>query len=153
MSAALPSGPGPAVATGHVLPIRVYYEDTDAAGIVYYANYLRFAERARSEMLRALGLPPSRLERDHGVKFAVRRCVVDYERPARLDDRVEVCSNVTRLGGATIEMEQEVRRDGATLARLHVALACVGRDGRPRRLPNPVRAAFEAQLAKTVREY
>jgi acyl-CoA thioester hydrolase len=151
MRAAASSASGPTAE--FVLPIRVYYEDTDAAGIVYYANYLRYAERARSEMLRSVGLPPSLIEREHGVVFAVRRCVVDYVRPARLDEQVEVCSNVTRLGGATIEMDQVVRRDGVTLVHVHVCLACVGRDGRPRRVPEPVRAAFTSELAKSVQEF
>ena len=72
----------------HVFSMRVYYEDTDAAGIVYYANYLKFAERARTEMLRALGTDQSRLAAEQGIAFAVRRCTADYLKPARLDNRL-----------------------------------------------------------------
>ncbi len=121
----------------HHLPLRVYYEDTDAAGLVYYANYLKFAERARTEMIRLLGL--SYL----GAAFAVRRCTVDYLRPARLDDEIEVCPRVRAVGGASADLEQVVRGRGVDLVRLDVRLALVTPAGRPARLPREVRAALE----------
>lgn len=126
----------------HVFPLRVYYEDTDAAGIVYYANYLKFAERARTEMLRARGFDHTRLDSLAGLAFAVRSCSVDYRRPARLDDALEVHTRITRIGGATLEADQEIRRAGVTVTRLHVRLACINRDGRPARLPPMLRTAF-----------
>jgi len=127
----------------HVLPVRVYYEDTDAAGIVYYANYLKYAERARTELLRLAGIRQSDISREHGMAFAVRDCRVDYQRPARLDDLVEVRSRLVGLRAASVDAEQAITLDGATLARLDVRVACVKRDGRPVRMPDAVRRALE----------
>jgi acyl-CoA thioester hydrolase len=124
-------------------PIRVYYEDTDAGGVVYYANYLRFAERARTEFMRAAGADHAAMLRDTGLSFAVRRCEVDYLRPARLDDLLRVETRIVGLGGASLEAEQTVKRDGEDLARLKVTLACLTPAGRPARLPDGVRAALQ----------
>lgn len=132
----------------YVLPIRVYYEDTDAAGIVYHANYLRFAERARTEMLRAVGIAQSTLAREVGVAFAVRDCQIDYRAPARLDDLLEVRSRLVEQRGATLRAEQTIRRDGEDLVRLAVRVACVGRDGRPVRLPAGLRGSLERFFRK-----
>ncbi|MEZ5668165.1 MAG: tol-pal system-associated acyl-CoA thioesterase [Alphaproteobacteria bacterium] len=129
---------------GHRFRLRVYYEDTDAAGIVYYANYLRFAERARTEYLRAAGVQQSALKDGEGVLFAVRRCEIDYLRPARLDDELEVCSRITALGGASVTMRQEIMRSAEILAQLSVRVACVDLAGRPARMPARVRALFGA---------
>jgi acyl-CoA thioester hydrolase len=130
----------------HAFLTRVYYEDTDAAGIVYYANYLKFAERARTELLRLLGFDQERLRQEAGFAFAVRRCVAEYLMPARLDDELTVTSRLTALGGATLEVEQRIRRDAAELVRLDVTLACVAASGRPVRLPRPLRAALSQLL-------
>ena len=127
----------------HVLPIRVYYEDTDAAGIVYYASYLRFAERGRTEMLRLAGVRQSELSRRHGVAFAVRDCKADYRQPARLDDLIEVRSWLTGLRGASADARQVISRDGTALVRLDVRIACVGQGGRPVRFPAGLHAALE----------
>ena len=124
---------------GHAFPLRVYYEDTDAGGIVYYANYLRFAERARTEMLRGLGVESSDLMADDGVALAVRHCAADYMRPARLDDALTVETRVTGVGGATLELAQTVRRGDEDLVRLDLKLGCMGLDGRPKRLPGHLR--------------
>jgi len=129
-----------------VMPVRVYYEDTDAAGIVYYANYLKFAERARTESLRALGIEQGRLMADSGVAFAVRRALADYRKPARLDDLLEVRTRLTAVGGASLEMEQEIARDGAVLVALSFKLACMRTDGRPERIPEPVRMALASRF-------
>jgi len=126
----------------HTFPLRVYYEDTDAAGMVYHANYLKFAERGRSEMLRSLGFPHRKLGAEHGVGFAVRRCSVDYLAPARLEDALTVDTVLTAIGGATLAVNQQIRRDGELLADLDILVACIGRDGRPRRLPSALRAAL-----------
>jgi acyl-CoA thioester hydrolase len=129
----------------HELGLRVYYEDTDAAGIVYHANYLKYAERGRTELLRSLGFDHPTLAREHGVLFAVARCAVDFRRPARLDDALLVRTAVERLGGARVELGQTVLRDGAELARLAVTLAVLdARAMRPARLPEPIRRAFAA---------
>lgn len=132
----------------HHLFTRVYYEDTDAAGIVYHANYLRFAERARTELLRLLGVEQERLRRETGLAFAVKRCVVEYFRPAVLDDELLVESRLVALGGASLEVEQRVKRGAAELARLMVKIACLGRDGRPARLPPALRAALMELMPK-----
>lgn len=128
----------------HVFPVRVYYEDTDTAGIVYYANYLRFAERARTEMLRLAGIGQRALARESGIAFAVRDCAVDYRAPAHLDDLLEVRSRILELRPASSRLEQSIERDGAPLVRLDVRLACLGTDGRPARVPAAVQAALQA---------
>ena len=127
----------------HRYPVRVFYEDTDAGGIVYYARYLHFAERARTEILRLAGIEQSELRARHDVVFAVRRCEVDYRRPARLDDLVEVRSRLVRLRGAQLSAVQSIWRAGEELVRLVVDLAALRGDGRPTRIPAPVRAALE----------
>jgi acyl-CoA thioester hydrolase len=124
--------------------MRVYYEDTDAGGIVYYANYLKFAERARTEMMRLSGVPHAEMVARDGVMFAVRRCEVDYLRAARLDDLIEVESRLLAVGGASIELLQVVRRDGDDLVRIRIRLACIDARGRAARLPISVRAALAA---------
>jgi acyl-CoA thioester hydrolase len=129
-------------AAEHVFPVRVYYEDTDAAGIVYYANYLKFAERARTEMLRDRGVVQRRLAEESGVAFAVRRLSVEYLAPARLDDRLEVHTRITSVRGASVEGAQKIFRDGHEIARLTLTLAYVARSGRPARLPEAVLKAL-----------
>jgi acyl-CoA thioester hydrolase len=132
--------------TVHRFPIRVYYEDTDAAGIVYYANYLKFAERARSEWLREIGDEERRALKAAGLVFVVRRCAIDYLRPARLDDLLEVETRVTAFAGATLELQQIVRRGALNLVALQVTLACVNAAGRPARLPTALRTALATVL-------
>lgn len=127
----------------HVFPLRVYYEDTDAGGIVYYANYLKYAERARTDLLRLGGVEQSQLTHEHRIALAVRRCTVDYLAPARLDDLLEVRSRLTRLGGASVSARQEISRDGQALARLDVKVGCMKLEGGPARLPSGVLAALE----------
>lgn len=126
----------------HVFAVRVYYEDTDAAGIVYYANYLKFAERARTEWLRAKGIGQRALSETEGVAFAVRRVSVEYLMPARLDDALEIRTRIVEVRGASLDGEQEITRGGQVLARLSLTLACVAHSGRPARLPKVVRQAL-----------
>lgn len=126
----------------HRWPIRVYYEDTDAGGVVYYANYLHFAERARTEMMRELGASHADMFEAEGLSFVVARCEVDYLKPARLDDLLEVETRVIEVGGATLDALQVVRRADDDIARLKVRLACLNRAGQPRRIPAAVRAAL-----------
>ena len=139
------------MAEPHRYRLRVHWEDTDAAGIVYYANYLRFIERARSDMARDAGLDQPALLARAGLIFAVRRCEIDYLAPARLDDMLEVETSVETLGAATADLRQSVRRAGEEIVRAAVRLACISRDGRPRRMPREARAAFE-RLAGETRE-
>jgi acyl-CoA thioester hydrolase len=118
------------------LPVRVYYEDTDAAGVVYYANYLRFLERARTEWLAAIGHPVAELERSHGIVFVVRRVEVDYRIPARLYDRLDVTFDIESLNKVTLVARQDVRRGEERLVCARVELACVdAAQWKPRRIP------------------
>ena len=104
-----------------VWPVRVYYEDTDAGGVVYYANYLRFMERARTEWLRALGFEQDRVRAEHGVIFIVRHAELDYRLPAHFNDALELVSRIDRPGRASLTFHQQVRRPRDQ------ALLCVGR--------------------------
>jgi acyl-CoA thioester hydrolase len=128
----------------HRWPLRVYYEDTDAAGIVYYANYLKFVERARTELLREHGIDYQRLLAGEGLVFAVRDCAIDYLRPARLDDTLEVQTRVVEISAAAIRIEQTVLRSAELLVRVALRIVCLRQDGRPARLPAAVREAVSA---------
>lgn len=128
----------------HHYGLRVYYEDTDAIGMVYYANYLKYAERARTELIRLLGF--ATISRDNDLAFAVTRCEVDYLSPARLDDELDVVTGLIAVGGARLELEQIVMRAGVRLVRLVVVLAMVSPSGKPARLPQEFRAALEPLL-------
>ncbi|KIG05754.1 tol-pal system-associated acyl-CoA thioesterase [Burkholderia sp. MR1] len=120
-------------------PIRVYYEDTDAGGIVFYANYLKFFERARTEWLRACGIDQQRLAESDGVVFVVKRTSVDYSAPARLDDVIRIASRIERLGRASVDFHQEAWRDGVLLATGDIRVASVNRASmRPAAIPEPV---------------
>jgi acyl-CoA thioester hydrolase len=123
----------------HRFECRVYYEDTDLAGIVYYANYLKFIERARSEMLRALGVDQGRMKREDGVVFAVRQVRADYLAPARYDDALIVETRVLKLGGARVVLGQDVQRDGERLFSSEVTIVALRTDGSPARMPAEVR--------------
>lgn len=123
----------------HHLPVRVYWEDTDAGGVVYYANYLRFAERARTEMVRASAGGQSEILERHGLVFAVRRVEADYLAPARLDDLLDVASRITDISGVRVTMTQEIRRGDDVLARLVVVLVAVDRQLQPARIPSEIR--------------
>jgi len=117
-------------------PVRVYYEDTDAAGVVYYANYLKFMERARTEWLSALGFPLAAVLREHGVVFVVRRCEIDFHRPARLNDDLVVTVEGVQPGASRLVARQEVRREDVVLTRARVTLACLdAARWRPVRMP------------------
>lgn len=128
--------------TDDALTLRVYYEDTDLAGIVYYANYLKFIERGRTEFVRARGIDQAALKADQGIVFAVRRVEADYLSPARFDDLLRVETVVTALKGASILMDQTILRDGMTLFRAKVTLVCLNSEGRAQRMPDAVRGAL-----------
>ncbi|HTR87111.1 MAG TPA: tol-pal system-associated acyl-CoA thioesterase [Reyranella sp.] len=131
----------------HVLPLRIYYEDTDAQGIVYYANWLRFLERGRTEMLRLLGQEHSALSATRGLNWVVRRCTIDYLKPARLDETIEIVTTCGPLRGASFDMLQEARRGDETVVRAELLIACMDSDGRPARIPHDAKVALAA-LAK-----
>ena len=128
----------------HVLPLRVYWEDTDGTGVVYYANYLKFVERARTDLLRLAGIEQKSLLDDGSVMFAVRRCEVDYLAPAHLDDELEIHTRFTDVRGASLQAEQIVRRDGTDLVRANVRVACLDRSDKPKRLPDSIKDSLAA---------
>lgn len=130
----------------HTHPIRVYYEDTDLAGIVYYANYLKFIERGRTEWITSLGVDQGRMLSAQGVVFAVRRIEADYLRPARFGEDLVVTTEVTGLTGARIMLEQAVLRTGETLFRCAVVLICLSIAGGAVRVPEIVRRALSGTV-------
>ena len=129
-------------------PVRVYYEDTDAGGVVYYANYLKFAERARTEWLRALGFEQTDLAEVHGVVFVVRAFAIEYVKPARFDDALRVTVELIKVGAGQIDLFQRVIRDDEALATAQVKIVCVKlQTMRPTRLPAAVSAKLHSVTA------
>ncbi len=126
----------------HSFSVRVFYEDTDAAGIVYYANYLKFAERARTEALRLAGINQSELMRDEHIGFVVRRCEVDFLKPARLDDLLTIETSLNDISKVSIRMKQTIRRGDEACVTLSVKLAIVGKNGKLAKLPEFVKKAM-----------
>ncbi|MEN8840859.1 MAG: tol-pal system-associated acyl-CoA thioesterase [Octadecabacter sp.] len=126
----------------HRFPLRVYYEDTDFGGIVYYANYLKFIERGRSEWVREMGIDQVAMKRDEGVVFAVRRVEADYHAPARYDDELVVTTDVETVTGARLIVRQTVARDSAVLFSALVTIVAINEAGAPARLP----AAFRRNI-------
>lgn len=124
----------------HELPVRVYYEDTDLAGIVYYANYLKFIERGRSEWIRSMGVDQAQLKTEQGVVFAVRRVEADYLKPARYDDMLTVSTVLDSVSGVRIVLRQAVSREGERLFEAVVTLVCLTETGAPARIPAEIRA-------------
>ena len=128
-----------------VWPVRVYYEDTDSGGVVYYANYLKFMERARTEWLRALGFEQTALAAEHGVMFVVRRAALEYLQPARFNDELSVTSVVKRLGSCRIVFAQRIRRD-ALLVTGETEVACVSvASFKPVKIPDTLINILEKQ--------
>ncbi|HUU25852.1 MAG TPA: YbgC/FadM family acyl-CoA thioesterase [Methyloceanibacter sp.] len=126
--------------------MRVYFEDTDFTGLVYHANFLKFCERGRSDFIRMLGIDHRSLanpKQGEPAVFVVRRIEVDYLKPARIDEVLEVVTACAEIGGATLVLSQDVRRDGMVLARLKVSVVLVSEAGKPQRLGQLVRGALE----------
>ena len=131
------------------LPIRAYIEDTDAGGIVYYVNYLKYLERARTELMRTLGLERAAVS-DAGWNFVVSDVSLSYKEPARLDDQLPATAVISAVGGATVSFRQTVRRDDTVLLAGNIQIACVDRGtGRPTRLDADLRKQIEATIAAT----
>lgn len=126
-------------------PVRVYFENTDAGGVVYHSEYLKFLERARTEWLRHLGFDHQALARNHRVVFIVSAVVVDFLKPARLDDTVAVSVHLESLGKARCVFAQEIRREDDVLVKAKVTVACVtGESFKPVEIPEPLRRKMEA---------
>ncbi|MCX7288419.1 MAG: tol-pal system-associated acyl-CoA thioesterase [Rhodobacterales bacterium] len=130
----------------HRHSVRVYYEDTDLAGIVYYANYLKFIERARTEWVTGLGIDQMALRDLHGIVFAVRRVEADFQHPARFGDDLSVETRLLTLGGARLVLEQAVTRSSERIFMSEVTLVCMTAEGRAARLPAGVRARLAEAL-------
>lgn len=128
----------------HFLPLRVYYEDTDALAMVYHANYLKYMERGRTEFLRLLGIFNLELaNRDDGMTWAVASSTIKYMASARPDDAIVVISRVTRLGAASVTLDQDIKRGDEFLTRGSIKVGCMNREGRPRRMPKDLKEKFE----------
>jgi acyl-CoA thioester hydrolase len=133
---------GRLVAGGHVLAVRVYYEDTDFSGAVYHANYLKFCERGRSDYLRLIGIHHHELKASiEGLAFVVSRMECEFRRPARIDDVVEIETRFRARSGARLMLDQEIERQGESLFKASVTVAVVDKRGRPRRLPATILGA------------
>ncbi|BDW89452.1 YbgC/FadM family acyl-CoA thioesterase [Thalassospira tepidiphila] len=134
----------------HIYPLIVYYENTDAGGVVYHANYLAFAERARSAMLNLLGFTNRNIAERHKVAIAVRQCTLDFRRPALLEDRITVESRVIKVGGASLGFEQKIMRGDDELVVIEIYLACMSlEEFRAQRLPDELRTVFNSCLDVT----
>ena len=127
----------------HSFSVRVYYEDTDLAGIVYYANYLKFIERARTEWVRELGIDQGALKAETGIVFAVRRVAADYLAPARFDDVLTVQTRLLNATGARLVLDQKVARGEDALFQSEVTLVALSDTGAPQRLPADIRRRLE----------
>lgn len=132
----------------HRFPVRVYFEDTDLSGVVYHANYLRYMERARSDMLRLAGIDQRAFFEAEGAAYAIAEMAIKFVRPARLDDALVIVSRVTRVRAAGVHIHQRVMRDAERVAEASGVAALVGSDGRPRRQPAAWVAAFETLIDK-----
>ena len=126
----------------HNFELRVYYEDTDLAGIVYYANYWKFIERARTEWVRSIGVDQGRLRDEEGIVFAVRHVEADYLVPAKFDDVLHVETRLESASGVRIKLAQDVKRDSEVLFASRVTLVALSGSGKPARLPADVRQAL-----------
>lgn len=116
---------------------RIYYEDTDSGGVVYYANYLKFFERARTDFLRHLGISQANLVAEKNIVFVVKKCQIDYKKPAKLDDLVDVSVEIVQKKAASVKMYQEMTLNGAILAVLEVEIVCVdAKNFRPQKIPD-----------------
>ena len=136
----------------HILPVRVYFEDTDAGGVVYHASFVRFAERGRTDFLRLLGTDARRLidgsDSREPAAFVVRRMSFDFARPGRMDDLLEVETRVKELGAASVTLDQTISRDGQRLVSAEIVVVLISISGKPLRLSDAVRDAFQAHAKR-----
>lgn len=133
----------------HVLPVRVYFEDTDAGALVYHASFVRFMERGRTDFVRHLGITQSQMADagEDAAFFIVRRIEIDYLKPGRLDDLLEVHTSIAEISRASLTLTQDVRREGVVLAAAKVLVVLVSKKGAPMRIGDRARAALEAAAA------
>lgn len=133
--------------THHIFPFRIYYEDTDAGGVVYHGNYLNFSERARTEFLRDIGFESRKLQDDQNMMFVVRHAEVDYLKPAFLDDGLSLETSILKLKNSSFVLKQDVFREKELICAMKVTLVCVEKNTvKPVRLPDGIRAGFQDYL-------
>lgn len=134
----------------HKTPIRVYYEDTDAGGIVYHSNFLNFCERARCEMLRDLNYEVTKIEKDFGLMFVIKHADIEYISPARLDDALEVVTTIAEMKNSSFKMNQIIQKSGEALCKILITVVCVDIKAiKPVRLPDELRHAFDPYIEQT----
>lgn len=126
----------------HDFPVRVYYDDTDAGGVVYHANYLKFAERARTEYLRSIGFENTQIRDEHGIIIVVKSLEAEYLSPSRLDDFLIVQTRLLSVKNTSFVMEQKAVRDGVCVFSMNIVLVCVNEAGRPSKIPDAVKNSF-----------
>ena len=123
--------------------VKVFYEDTDAGGVVYYANYLKFFERARTEAIAEIGLSNNKLLKDFGILIIVKSCNIDYKKPAKLEDQLEIKSIITSISNTSFKMMQKVFRDKELLTSCEIHLVIVEKNGKPTRIPDELRKKIQ----------
>ena len=126
----------------HDFPVRIYYDDTDAGGVVYYANYMKFAERARTEYMRSLGFENSKIRQDFGIIIVVKSVEADYLSPARLDDLLTIQTRLLSVKNTSFVMEQKAFKSESCIFDMTIVLVCVNEDGRPTKMPDVLKNAF-----------
>jgi len=141
------AAPAASPAPAFVFPVRVYYEDTDAQGIVYHANFLKFAERARTEFMRACGRDHGDLLADHNIMLAVKRINLEFFAPARMDDMIEIHTALANCGPVTLDLRQELKICGKNVAVVEARVVALSPDGKPQRLPPELRQCLLAGAA------
>lgn len=130
----------------HDFPVRIYYDDTDAGGVVYHANYLKLCERARTESLRTMGFENTQIRQDHGVIIVVKSLEAEYLSPSKLDDLLTIQSRVLSVKNTSFVMEQKAIRDNACIFSMTIVLVFVNEEGRPTKIPDDVKVAFQKGL-------
>lgn len=126
----------------HDFPVRIYYDDTDAGGVVYYTNYMKFAERARTEYLRSVGFENSKIRQDFGIIIVVKSVEAEYLSPARLDDLLTIQTRLLSVKNTSFVMEQKAIKHDACIFKMTIVLVCVNEDGRPSKTPDTVKNAL-----------
>ncbi|PIR39173.1 MAG: tol-pal system-associated acyl-CoA thioesterase [Alphaproteobacteria bacterium CG11_big_fil_rev_8_21_14_0_20_39_49] len=129
----------------HEISYRIYYEDTDSGGVVYHANYLKFAERARTDFLRSVGITQSTLAKEQGILFVVRYIEMDLLKGAKLDDMLNIKTNIDKMSGASMVMSQTISTRENLLCKITVKVACVNGDITPVRIPKEIKERFSVQ--------
>ena len=127
----------------HKVDFRIYYEDTDAGGVVYYANYLKFAERARTELLRSKGINQTKLAESQGILFVVKSVNMELKLPARLDDIITIKTEVEEISGARINMKQTLVKSSQDIAFIDVKVVCINKNFRPQRIPEEIKSKIK----------